>query len=486
MRKKLLSIAIALALCLGLAVPAMADESTGINSYYYQQLDAYGKELYDAVLADMDSLQTEGEVTIKKTNLSETDKEGYLQAAFPTLAAFYLDHPEVLWVINDRRIGHTESISRNDDLFDDDMPHLEGPWDYTSTLTIDMTMGLGCNWKSGNRSIENDSAFVNSKVAEIVAAAQAAGSSRYDQVKYVHNWLVANNTYNSKAAAGGAYYVLTVDATQQTPISALDPSLSPVCEGYSRAFKLICDRLGIPCIMVTGQGRSAPHAWNYVQMEDGTWYAEDATWDWFLYGSGDDKDHIPSSDWQLPALSKTACPGPVAQPAKPAQSATSKFTDVSADAYYAKPVTWAVERGITGGTSATTFSPNQTCTRGQIVTFLYRSAGSPTPSGTTSVSDAGNTYYSDAVLWAAEKGLFSGSSFSPESPCTREMAVDFMWKYAGKPNAAVANFSDVSSPAVNWAAEQGITGGTSATTFSPNDTCTRGQIVTFLYRGFAE
>ena len=78
--------------------------------------------------------------------------------------------------------------------------------------------------------------------------------------------------------------------------------------------------------------------------------------------------------------------------------------------------------------------------------------------------------------------MAGGDAFSPDAPCTREMAVEFMWKHAGSPNAAAASFSDVSSPAVNWAVEKGVTNGTSATTFSPNDTCTRGQIVTFLYR----
>ena len=161
------------------------------------------------------------------------------------------------------------------------------------------------------------------------------------------------------------------------------------------------------------------------------------------------------------------------------------FQDVKQSAWYADPVVWAIDKSITNGTSDTTFSPNATCTRGQIITFLYRAAGSPAVSGTTGVSDAGSTYYTDAVLWAAENGLFSGSVFSPDAPCTREMAVEFMWKYAGSPDAAKADFTDASSDAVNWAVEQGVTNGTSDTTFSPNTTCTRAQIVTFLYRAFA-
>lgn len=180
----------------------------------------------------------------------------------------------------------------------------------------------------------------------------------------------------------------------------------------------------------------------------------------------------------------TASGSDVPAPA-PSEPSAPAFSDVSDNAWYAESVNWAVAQGITNGTSATTFSPEATCTRGQIITFLYRAAGSPTLAGTASVSDAGDTFYTDAVLWAAENGLFSGTDFSPEAPCTREMAVEFMWKYAGSPAAAQANFTDVTSDAVNWAVAQGVTNGTSETTFSPEATCTRAQIVTFLSRAFA-
>ena len=142
-----------------------------------------------------------------------------------------------------------------------------------------------------------------------------------------------------------------------------------------------------------------------------------------------------------------------------------------------------MEKGVTEGTSATTFSPASTCTRAQIITFLWRAAGSPQPKGDAVFSDvAPGTYYEKACLWAMEKGIARGKTFAPSDPCTREMVVEFMWKFAGSPDARKASFSDVSAPAVDWAVEKGITDGTSATTFSPDKTCTRGQIVTFLYR----
>lgn len=174
-----------------------------------------------------------------------------------------------------------------------------------------------------------------------------------------------------------------------------------------------------------------------------------------------------------------------AQPEQPADD--TDFADVSADAYYAAPVDWAVAEGITDGTSDTTFSPDKTCTRAEIITFLWRAAGSPEPADPLSFPDVNtNMYYAKAVAWAAENGMANGDIFSPDAPCTREMAVEFMWKHAGSPEAAEAGFSDISSGSVDWAVENGVTDGTSDTTFSPKDTCTRAQIVTFLYRAFAK
>lgn len=164
------------------------------------------------------------------------------------------------------------------------------------------------------------------------------------------------------------------------------------------------------------------------------------------------------------------------------------FADVAADSYYFDSVLWAVDKGITNGTSDTTFSPDATCTRGQIITFLWRAAGSPLVSDSVAVSDvSADDYYYNAVQWAYTMGMTSGSSFDPSSPCTRGMTVDFMWKAAGCPNAAAASFTDVLTgsqyaAAVAWALEQGVTSGTSDTTFSPDTTCTRSQVVTFLYR----
>ena len=175
---------------------------------------------------------------------------------------------------------------------------------------------------------------------------------------------------------------------------------------------------------------------------------------------------------------------------------TSSFTDVPAGAYYADTVKWAVAEGITSGTSPTTFSPNNGCTRAQMVTFLWRAAGSPEPE-----SDYGpfrdvpkDAYYRKAVLWAAGEGITSGTSpttFSPNAAVTRAQTVTFLWRWDGEPEADQrSGFRDVPtgqyySQAVSWAVEAGITNGTGTTTFSPGQTCTRAQIVTFLWRDMA-
>ncbi|MDE6455734.1 MAG: S-layer homology domain-containing protein, partial [Dysosmobacter sp.] len=169
-----------------------------------------------------------------------------------------------------------------------------------------------------------------------------------------------------------------------------------------------------------------------------------------------------------------------------------EFEDVTPEDYFFRPVQWAVEKGIAVGTSKTAFSPAQTCSRAQIITFLWRAMGSPEPRTAATVIDVkSDDYYYKAVLWAAENNMFSGDVFFPNTPCTRAMAVEFIWKQAGRPSASGCKFIDVPSSAsyaqaVAWAISNGVTYGTSNTTFSPDANCTREQIITFLYRAFAE
>ena len=167
------------------------------------------------------------------------------------------------------------------------------------------------------------------------------------------------------------------------------------------------------------------------------------------------------------------------------------FTDVAEDAYYYAPALWAAKNGVTTGTSATTFSPEQTCTRGEIITLLWRFRGSPEPGFTGSAyGDVTNpdSYYYKACQWAAEQGMAKGDTFAPNDPCTRAMAVEFLWYANQCPRSDTGSgFADVPAgasyaDAVTWAVNWGVTQGTGEGTFSPDLTCTRGQIVTFLFR----
>ena len=210
-----------------------------------------------------------------------------------------------------------------------------------------------------------------------------------------------------------------------------------------------------------------------------TVYVPEDPYDEFYAEDANGKEYVPDSDSEYPDR--------VDSPA---------FTDVPADAYFYDAVEWAVEEGITSGTSSTTFSPNNGCTRAQMVTFLWRAAGCPEPE-----SDYGpfrdvpkDAYYRKAVLWAAGEGITSGTSpttFSPNATVTRAQTVTFLWRWEGEPEADQrSGFRDVPtgqyySQAVSWAVEAGITNGTGTTTFSPGQTCTRAQIVTFLWRDMA-
>ena len=171
---------------------------------------------------------------------------------------------------------------------------------------------------------------------------------------------------------------------------------------------------------------------------------------------------------------------------------TSPFGDVSTDAYYNKAVQWAQEKGITDGISSNLFGPKQPCTRSQIVTFLWRAAGSPEPKGTAAgMTDVvSGSYYEKAVAWAIENGITTGTAegtFSPDATCTRAQAVTFLARAQNAKATGKTAFSDVPADsyfadAVAWAQANGVTTGTSETTFSPDNDCTRAQIVTFLYR----
>ena len=217
-----------------------------------------------------------------------------------------------------------------------------------------------------------------------------------------------------------------------------------------------------------------------------------------LYSKGADKKSIVACyTFVIPnvASAPTPAPAPAPTPA-PAPSTSTGFADVADNAYYADAVKWAVEKGITSGTSATTFSSDDTCTKAQVLTFMWRAVGSPKHEGVSKFLDMSEAdYYYHAVHWAQSKKMISGPKFNSNEPCTRGTVVFYLWKLAGSPRDMYSHSSqftdlpfgsDTMRSYIGWAVAEGITSGTSETTFSPDATCTRGQIVTFLQRAFKQ
>ena len=214
------------------------------------------------------------------------------------------------------------------------------------------------------------------------------------------------------------------------------------------------------------------------------------------YAATDNYNASPASD----AVKFTTCrhssatvtPTPTPKP-EPTPDDSSKFADVPANAYFADAVKWAVDKGITNGLSDTMFGPYESCTRAQIVTFLWRAAGSPEPKTASSFTDVPvSTYYAKAVAWAVENGITNGmteTTFAPNATCTRAQSVTFLFRAIGKLVDSKAEFSDVLTDsyyanAVAWAVENGVTNGIGDGLFGPDNSCTRAQIVTFLFRAY--
>lgn len=284
-----------------------------------------------------------------------------------------------------------------------------------------------------------------------------------------------------------------------------DDATKSVCDAYASAFSYLCGLSNfqsdkIECRKVR---RSGIHAWNLVTMEDGKNYLVDVTncdepsAPLFLRGAAgspgaayvitgaNEKETFRyeySQDlWMYSAAELTL-----------SETDYNMFTDVKPDSAFLSAIQWAVVRGITNGTSDTTFSPGNTCTTANIITFLWRANGSPAPSGANPFSDVpSGAYYEKAAVWAYEKGLVSGKAFNGNSPCTRAATMKYLWILAGRPTSRQPPFADVApdadyAQAISWAVAKGVTNGTSETTFSPDNACTRGQIAAFLYRHYAQ
>ena len=237
---------------------------------------------------------------------------------------------------------------------------------------------------------------------------------------------------------------------------------------------------------------------NFQTDVDGVLFSEDGK-TLIAYPGGSavrDEYTVPSTVTTISDGAFVGCPmpdGKVSVEAEFVKTAATSFADVPANAYFADAVKWAVDKGITNGLSDTMFGPYESCTRAQIVTFLWRAAGSPEPKTASSFTDVPvSAYYAKAVAWAVENGITNGmteTTFAPNATCTRGQSVTFLHRALKGTASGSANFTDVKSDAfyadaINWAVANNVTNGTSNTTFSPNADCTRAEIVTFLYRAY--
>jgi hypothetical protein len=257
--KRIANCALALILALVLAVPAWAlnEWDMPADEYvFYSQLSEYGRSIYEE-MCKPESLACfrSGESFTMRFNGPFDDFNAASQTIFAAssaaLSAFELNHPNLFWLK-----GSSDGTSGN-----------------TGRIDLTVTPHFAENWSSGGRSTASDEAAVTAVVQQIAAEASVQGGP-YQQLLYAHDWLTKHNIYNGTAAAADA----AGDYLPWTPLSALTDGLSPVCEGYAKAFQLICGELGYPCIMVDGLANGAGHSWNQVQIA-GQWYAVDVTYD---------------------------------------------------------------------------------------------------------------------------------------------------------------------------------------------------------------
>ena len=355
-------------------------------------------------------------------------------------------------------IGNTKAITVSTD--SDDLRIVPS----SNKLHISSTSGLG------KVSVEGDSIWSKVTLSGNISEQSADVISKYDNKQGA--LLVLQNTNGATVASVGAKYRVCyisnggsfVDAVTSIPYnSKLQQPEGPTKAGYRFAGWY--------------KDEALTQQWRFdrdVVTEDMELYAK-----WLKQGQTSGSNSTSSNASQ--------------------QNDTTKdvFTDVSKTDYFYDAVLWAVENGITTGTSKTRFSPYATCTRAQAVTFLWRASGSPTPQNSRMPFTDGSpsAYYYDAVLWALEEGITTGTSsttFSPDAVIDRAQAVTFLHRANGAPSVTGRTaFTDVPqtayyADAVKWAVDHGITTGTSATAFSPNASCTRAQIVTFLYRAYRD
>lgn len=561
MKKRLLSLALALALCLGLTVPALAADASGLDaktaSAYLQvlkaQVDKYGVQngadktgISYAGLQDMDG---DGVSELVIISLIETgifgdvdfgiwkmrngnavrtvDEELNYGALFEmknlTVAfahkggqtrLFYQWDNEFLgssidgermYYRNRSYVFFTADGTADIQEFSDgaDGNHRYEFANYDRSWQVDTTPLLsfdGTQWTYSSKSVSELQAALTAKANEApskpTTTTPAPGTFGPYSI-YVDGWAKYFIDFESAKVERKTVKVRTVGMDGELgDYENVDAILIKVAPLSRVSTRLIDDPDGAYADFARYAGCDGAYGWSAdVDGSDKfTVYARGSAEFWLYSGAIErsitGKDECIDLDWTMDSAGNYVQAFVLLESGTgttaPSEPTAPSFTDVPAGEYYAAPVSWAISKGITNGTSVTTFSPGENCTEAQILTFLWRASGKPAPSGQRPAwVDAA---YQDAVLWASNKGMIDLAGFNPGKPCTRASAVKFIWQAQGSPSPSAASaFTDVDkgagyAAAVSWAVEKNVTKGTSTTTFSPNDTCTRGQIVTFLHR----
>lgn len=522
MKKRFLSVFLALVMILSLAVPAFAStvpsvaggKLSGIELRVYQEMKevvqkvAAGKQTSTETTLSLE--RGEMEWSVQELGLSSVDDEDLEDALNEKVNAVLdkvytcleLDLPfEMFWANNSWvwywYQQHTDSTV----------------WLTSLAVSFEASPDYRGSSKTTVAPAKIAQANLVKETADSIVRANA-GKSDYEKLVAYRDEICALNTYNDDA-----YNALLKDSSvygdpwQLIHVFDNDPSTNVLCEGYAKAFKYLCDLSDfngdVACYIVEGSEGSDRHMWNVVRMEDGKFYLADITYSdnrsigkdsvFMAHASGSGQKYVVSAgsrqytyiyrddqeglftDGFLPISSTPYTPG--ANPPAPVPEFTDTPDWCKADAQ------WAAQKGITNGYGGeTTFAPGRDCTQAEILTFLWRAAGKPAAESEAPVTVA--SYYQDAVNWAYEKG-FIGEGFDPAAPCTRSQAVSYIWQALGKPEAGqAASFTDVPdgaayAKAVDWAVEKGITKGDGGEdTFAPDKVCSRGHIACFLYRAY--
>lgn len=417
-----------------------------------------------------------------------------------------LDHPlEMFWKSNQFMLGYS-FVRRGNQVS-------------VTDLTAQLQVAQDCRGGS-DMNVNPDRIAAAARAAERAQAIveKYRDRSDYEKLAGYCREICQMVSYNLDALLSGTPYGAP---WQMISVFDGDPGTNVVCEGYSKAFQYLCDLTDfegdVVCRTISGT-MNGNHMWNVVQMEDGKNYLVDVTncdermigedGELFLSGASsqdggrtwtvskgscravykysDMMEGLYGGDW-LQLSAEDYVPGADPAPAPSGDPAPAAFTDVDPEAYYAGAVAWAVEQGITNGTTATTFSPDRACTEAEVLTFLWRAAGKPESS--YGPQDDSTAFWNSALHWFYDIGLLQQSeAFDSSRLCTRATAVNSIWWAFRRPEPEGAGgFGDVPGDYVKpvaWALEQEVTQGTSDTTFSPDKACTRAEIVTFLYRAY--